>query len=186
MGGETRSNYLDPMIIRSETPADIDAIRIMTDAAFGGTTESMLVGLVRDSEGFVPGLSLVAVENETVLGHVLFSHVTLDGENPRLVLSLAPLSVHPDHQNKGVGSALMAAGIEAVRAAGEDIIVLEGHPGYYPRFGFERGIDVGIDKPDPRVPDDAFMVFFADEAARGTTGKIVYPPAFHDAGAIGP
>jgi putative acetyltransferase len=174
------------MEIRPETAADVDAIKEMTDAAFGGTTESLLVGLIRQSENFVPELSLVAVDDGQVIGHVLFSHVMLDGDSPRQVLSLAPLTVHPDHQNQGVGSALMATGIEAVRAAGEDIIVLEGHPSYYPRFGFERGVDVGIDKPDPRVPDDAFMVLFVDEAARGTTGKIAYPPAFHQANAIGP
>ena len=174
------------MLIRGETAADIDVIRQVTDAAFGEKSESLLVDLIRASENFVPELSLVAVEDGEVIGHVLFSHVMLETEEPRTVLSLAPLTVHPDHQNKGVGTALIEAGIAAVRGYGEDIVVLEGHPRYYPRFGFERAVPLGIEKPDSRVPDDAFMVYFVDEAARGTTGKLVYPPAFHEADAIGP
>ena len=174
------------MIIRPETPADHQAIRDVTTAAFGGDDEALLVDLIRDSPHFVPQLSLVAEEDGVILGHVLLSHVMLKGEADREVLSLAPLTVHPNHQHKGVGTALVRAGIAAARQAGEDIMVLEGHPGYYPRFGFERAVALGIDKPDPRVPDEAFMVFFVDETARGTTGKLVYPSAFHEAGAIGP
>ena len=92
------------MIIRGETAADIDVIRQVTDAAFGETSESLLVDLIRASENFVPELSLVAVEDGKVIGHVLFSHVMLETKEPRTVLSLAPLTVHPDHQNKGANT----------------------------------------------------------------------------------
>lgn len=174
------------MIIRPETPADHQAVRDVTAAAFGGEDEVRLVDLIRRSPHFVPELSLVAEHDGQVIGHVLFSHVMLAGDVDTEVLSLAPLTVHPDHQNQGVGSALVHAGFAAVRQAGEDIVVLEGHPGYYPRFGFEPAVPLGIEKPDPRVPDEAFMVMFVNELARGTTGKLVYPPAFHEANAIGP
>jgi putative acetyltransferase len=172
--------------IRPETASDIEAIRAVTDAAFGGRTESRLIELIRASEHFVPELSLVAEVDGEVVGHVMLSRVLLAGEADRTVLSLAPISVHPDHQNRGIGGALIGAAAEAATALGEDIVVLEGHPGYYPRFGFERAVDLGIDKPSPLVPDDAFMVLFLDEAARGTTGKLEYPPAFAQAGAVGP
>lgn len=158
----------------------------MTAAAFGQDLEARLVDSIRESEHFVPQLSLVAEIDGRIVGHVLLSRVFLRGKADRMVLSLAPLSVHPDHQNQGVGGKLIAAAASAARELGEDIIVLEGHPGYYPRFGFEPAVPAGIAKPDPRVPDDAFMVMFLAEAARGTTGKLDYPQAFHDLDAIGP
>jgi len=174
------------MNIRPETASDIDAIRDVNDAAFGGDVESRLVAAIRASEHFVPELSLVAEVAGEIVGHVLLSHVFLRGDPDRMILSLAPICVHPDHQNRGIGGALIAAAADAARELGEDIVVLEGHPGYYPRFGFEKAVALGIEKPDPRVPDDAFMVLFLDESARGTTGKLAYPRAFHDVDAIGP
>jgi putative acetyltransferase len=174
------------MNIRPEKAADRQAIHDMTVAAFGGEAEALLVDLIRTSPQYVPGLSLVAEDDGLIVGHVMFSHVMLHGETETEVLSLAPLTVHPDHQGRGVGTALVLAGITAVRQAGEPIVVLEGHPDYYPRFGFQQAVPLGIDKPAHHVPDEAFMVLFVDEGARGTTGKLVYPPAFRKAGAIGP
>jgi putative acetyltransferase len=174
------------MIIRTETAADVEAIRAVNDAAFGGDVESRLVAAIRASEHFIPELSLVAEVDGVVVGHVLLSHVFLRGDPDRMILSLAPICVHPDHQNRNIGGKLIAAAFEAARRLGEDIIVLEGHPDYYPRFGFEPAVPAGIDKPNPRVPDEAFMVMFLAESARGTKGKLDYPQAFHDLNATGP
>jgi putative acetyltransferase len=174
------------MIIRPETPADHPAIDWVVDAAFGSTIESRLIRLIRESAGYLPGLSLVAEIDGEIVGHVMFSRVTIEGAGTHDVLSLAPLAVAPSHQNRGIGTALTTDGIERIRVMGEPLVVVEGHPRYYPRFGFVPGSAVGVEKPAAEVPDAAFMVLRLTRAAADITGKLVYPPPFHQVGAIGP
>ena len=174
------------MELRSETPADHAAIRALVDAAFGGTMESLLIDLIRASDRFVPDLSLVALADGNPVGHVLFSYVTITGEDDHQVLSLAPLAVHPDHQGVGVGSALVEEGLARIAERGESLVVVEGHPGYYPRFGFEIASRHGIEKAAPQVPDAAFMVRWLTAPDPRYRGRLVYPPAFHEADAIDP
>jgi putative acetyltransferase len=178
--------YDHAVIVRSETRADIPAIRTMVDRAFGGTTESLLIDLIRRSERSVPELSLVAVDAGRIVGHVMFSYVTIEGTERFEVLSLAPLAVDPDHQGRGVGAALVDEGLARAEARGEPLVVVEGIPAYYPRFGFERASLHGIDKAAPQVPDEAFMVKRLTAYRPEVRGRLVYPPAFHEADAIGP
>ena len=174
------------MILRSENPTDLDAIRVLVDQAFGDPMPSLLIDLVRRSDRFVPDLSIVAEDHGALLGHILFSYVTIEGEESFEVLSLAPLAVDPDHQSRGVGSALTEEGLLRAERRGESLVVVEGHPGYYPRFGFERASLHGIEKAAPRVPDEAFMVRRLSSYDPRFRGQLVYPPAFHGADVIGP
>ncbi|MEA2622094.1 MAG: putative acetyltransferase [Chloroflexota bacterium] len=168
-------------MIRPEWPADAQEIRTLHEAAFGGSIEAGLVERLRDSEAFIPDLSLVAVDDaDRIVGHVLITWVDLaddEGEVARRVLSLAPLAVLPERQNQGIGSALTEAGIAAAEARGEPLIVLIGHPWYYPRFGFEPARQHGLESPVP-ARDEVFMVRRLASWEPGIRGRIVYPPAF--------
>lgn len=129
------------MLIRRETPADIDAIRTVTNLAFKNGPEALLIDQLREDEGWIPELSLV--ENE-VLGHVVCTRGYI-GDVP--ALGLGPISVHPEHQRAGVGSALMHAVLGAAEARGERAVILLGSPDYYSRFGFRMAAEFGITPP---------------------------------------
>ena len=153
---------------------DAEAILAVHRAAFGGEAEPTLVAAIRGGPGFDPALSLVAEADGALIGHVLLSPVTVGGD-PALVL--APLAVAPDWQRRGVGGELTRRVLEVARAGGHRVVVLLGHPTYYPRFGFEPSAAHGIAQPFPA--GDASMVLFLDPAARGAvTGTIAYPETF--------
>ncbi|MCJ7726100.1 MAG: N-acetyltransferase [Acidimicrobiia bacterium] len=174
------------MAVRTETPADHSAITAVVTAAFGRTEEALLVDLIRRSDHFHPDLSLVAEIDGQIVGHVLFSRIGLDGTGRSMVYSLAPLAVHPDHQRTGIGSALTHEGLRRLDEIGEPMVVLEGIPAYYPRFGFESASANGLKCPDPRVPDEAWMVRKLAAYDPTITGTVVYPPAFYESDAVGP
>ncbi|MFF5989777.1 GNAT family N-acetyltransferase [Prauserella flavalba] len=141
------------MLIRRETPADVDAIRAVHVAAFAPTTEgdaepveAGLVDALRASTEWLPSLSLVATDDGEVIGHVVCTRAWVAG---RPALGLGPLGVLPGHQAKGAGSALMHAVLGAADALGEPLVALLGHTGYYPRFGFRPGTELGVRAPDP-------------------------------------
>ncbi|MFT9600258.1 GNAT family N-acetyltransferase [Mesobacillus sp.] len=145
------------------------------------TREKTKPVLIRESEQFVPKLSLVAVKDDgEVIGHILFSiiHlVTKQGTVP--TLGLAPMAVKPDYQNNGIGSDLVNEGIKACKALGYNHIFVLGHPNFYPRFGFSPASQFGIDSPFP-MPDEVFMALELEEGSlSGLQGKIEYPPAFN-------
>ena len=131
------------VLIRRELPADAAAIHALTEAAFGRPTEATLVDELRADPGWLPALSLVAVDGD-VVGHVVATRGRV-GDAP--ALGIGPLSVRPDHQRRGVGSALMHAILGAADALDEPLVVLLGSPDYYRRFGFLRSTDVGVTPP---------------------------------------
>lgn len=180
--------YDRPMHIRPETKADYPAVAAVNNAAFGSENEAYLVSLIRASDSYVPDLSFVAVDDGNgVVGHIMFSIVTLetaDGDVP--ILDLAPLAVHPDHQNRGIGSALTRHGLRFIEDRGEPLVLVEGIPSYYPRFGFERASLHGITPPSPTIPDDAFMVKLFPTHNPRLRGRVRYPEAFYLADAVGP
>lgn len=136
--------------IRPETAADYDAMGEVTRLAFGRQEEARLVEELRALAGFIPELSLVAVSGREVVGHVLFSLVAIetgDGDIP--ALALAPVSVRPDRQRQGIGSALIREGLGRCRRLGHEIVVVLGHPSYYPRFGFTPARAKGLHPPLP-------------------------------------
>jgi putative acetyltransferase len=179
---------------RPERPDDIDAITRVTAAAFGREDEARIVTRTRDSDNFVPALSLVADEDGQIVGHVMVSYADLmphpsgwGGESePRRILLLGPISVEPSRQGDGIGGALMRSAIDAADAMGEPAIVLLGHPTYYPRFGFESARALGIEPPDDRIPDGPWMARKLSRYDASFRGRVIYPPPFADAENVPP
>ena len=163
------------MNLRTEEIRDQPAIRSLVEYAFGRPDEADLVDRLR-SEAVVLA-SIVAEVNDRVVGHALFSRVTIEGDG-RVVsaVALAPVAVLPYCQRRGVGSALIRHGIDLLREGGEKIILVLGDPGYYPRFGFSCEKARLLETPFPR---DAFMAMeLKPGALNGVHGKVVYPAAF--------
>lgn len=165
--------------IRAERNGDQEAVRQINDAAFKGENESRLVDAIRNSVLFVSELSLVAEADGELIGHILFSIVTIKSdENEIPTLALAPMAVVPEHQNKGVGSLLVEEGLKRAKDQGFEHAVVLGHPEFYPKFGFVPASTKGIKSPFP-VPDEVFMAIEIKEGSLDQIkGKIVYPPAF--------
>jgi putative acetyltransferase len=162
--------------LRAETAADVDAIRLVHEAAFRPTYEARIVDEVRATAAFVPELSLVAEEGGPLVGHVLLSRMRL-GE--REVLLLGPIGVVPGRQRHGIGSALVLEGLRRAEAAGEPLVLLEGDPAYYSRFGFRLAAELGVEAPD-RAPAQYFQARPLAAYTPDVCGRAVYPPAFRE------
>jgi len=165
------------MDIRCESLSDYAAIAEVNILAFGQVNEAKLVEEIRCSQGYIPELSLVAVVDNVIVGHILFSYIDLIGEESLQVLGLAPLAVIPQFQKRGIGSALVEAGLEKADAIKEALVIVLGHPHFYTRFGFEPSVNYKILSPFP-VPEDVFMVKPLQNYQERYQGKVVYPPAF--------
>ena len=163
------------MIVRPETAGDNDAVARLLIDAFGGPAEARLVELLRSSDDHVPELTLVAELDGRVVGHIMFSRV---GVGDQTALALAPMAVAPAHQRTGVGTALAGAALERARRRPEAAVIVLGHPGYYPRFGFVPASRFGIEPPWSDIPDDAFLVLPLPGYTEACRGVVVYPPAF--------
>lgn len=163
------------MVIRERQRADDEAVRRLNDDAFGGSYESRLIEDLREAE--LAALELVAVEQTEVVGHILFSTLAVTvGEAPIRALALAPMAVRPDRQRRGIGSALVRAGLEQALQQGRQAIIVLGHPKYYARFGFSAALARPLAAP---FSGDAFMALeLAPGALQGSDGRVVYPPAF--------
>ena len=164
--------------VRRERPEDMAQIHEVNYQAFGRKEEAEVVDLLRNS--CPEGVSLVAEEEGRIVGHILFTPTIIEGEGISLVgTGLAPLAVLPECQGKGIGSALVRAGLDEMREAGEPFVVVIGHPSYYPRFGFERASKYGIRCEYDEVPDEAFMiVVFDQDRMQGVRGVAKERPEF--------
>ena len=165
------------MIIRSEKTDDIDRIREINMSAFGAESEADLVDALRKSG--VPLISLVAEEDKTIIGHIMFSPVTIDnGCTSISVAGLAPMSVLPEFQRKGVGSLLVKEGLEQCKQEGYSAVIALGHPEYYPRFGFVPSAKYNI-RSEYDVPENVFMIQeLYDGALTGCHGTVKYHKCF--------
>jgi putative acetyltransferase len=166
------------VLIRQEGPDDYQAIDDVVAKAFGRPNEAELVRLLRESEYYVPELSLVAEDGGEIVGHIMLSYADLDGDGPPRILSLAPLAVKPGRQRDGIGIALTRTALDAADERGEPLVIVLGHADYYPRFGFETARRHGIEPPDPNIPDEVFMVARLRAYDPRIRGRAVYPPAF--------
>ena len=169
------------MEIREETAGDEDAIGALHIAAFVGHGREVacLVDDLRKESSEGTGLSLVAVDGASIVGHVFFSRGLLDA--PRRLVEiqiLSPLGVRPEHQRKGIGGALIARGMELLGSRGVPLVFLEGDPRYYSRHGFVLAGERGFRKPSLRIPDAGFQVRFLPAYEQWMTGTVVYPQAF--------
>jgi putative acetyltransferase len=168
------------LIIRPETPEDAAAIRHVNEEAFGQKEEAEIIEKLR-SRGMLT-ISLVAVQDSEIVGHIAFSPVTVESEHSSFeAIALAPMSVLPACQRKGIGSQLVRAGLEECRRLGHEIAVVLGHPNYYPRFGFIPAKPKGIDC-EFQVPDEAWMILELKEGAlAGRRGTVRFQPEFREA-----
>ena len=169
--------------IRPETSADEAAVREVVGAAFGGQQVPGLLDDLRRSVAWL-GLSLVAEADGQVCGHVSLTRGWVDAPRRIVdVLVLSPLSVRPDRQGRGVGSALVEEALRTAAQRPEPLVFLEGSPRYYPRFGFVPGGSLGFSPPSVRIPPPAFQVFVLPSHQSWVRGALVYPDVFwrHDA-----
>jgi putative acetyltransferase len=164
------------MHIRLEQPADATAVRALNRTAFDTSVEADLVEALRaQAEPFV---SLVADDAGSIVGQICLSPVTLAGHGELKIMGLAPMAVLPAHQRRGIGSALVRAGLERCRRLGCVAVVVLGHADYYPRFGFVPASRFGIGS-EYDVPDDVFMALELEAGVlNGTSGTIRYHAAF--------
>jgi putative acetyltransferase len=166
---------MSPLYLRRERPDDVAAVDAVHRAAFPGDDEARLVAALRDNGHASP--SLVAELDGQIVGHIVFSPVTLDPPAPLVGLGLAPVAVLPAHQRQGIGSRLIKEGIAECREMGVDYVVVLGHPAYYPRFGFRRGDEYGLG--NEYGAGEAFMVIeLRPGCLAGVRAVVHYGPEF--------
>ena len=167
--------------IRPEQPGEIATIRAINEAAFGQPEEADIVDSLRAQ--CPDAVSLVAVEDGQIVGHIFFSPVTAFGKTgPTQGMGLAPMAVVPERQRQGTGSMLVETGLQVLRSRACLFIIVLGHPEYYPRFGFVPASQNGLLCQWEGVPDDAFMVLVLDQKAMsGISGTVRYRDEFDQA-----
>jgi len=167
-------------VLRAESLRDLAAVRDVLTRVFPTDAEARLVDALRGRTH--PQISLVAETRAgELVGHILFTPVEIRSPSgASKAVCLGPMAVLPEHQRQGVGSSLVEAGLSACRAVDEPIVVVLGHPSYYPRFGFEPAWDAGLYYGTPG-PNPAFMVRELERGAlRGASGEVRYHAAFHE------
>lgn len=165
-------------MIRVETDADLAAAVEVHRRAF--TDDESVPGLVEELRALgldVPSLSFVAVADDRVVGHVMNSWVGIEGSDARF-LQLSPLGVLPEYQGRGFGSALVRASLDGARGLGEPLLLVEGNPRYYGRFGFVRADELGLLPPPEALYDWAFQVAVLDDSVPLPQGRVVYSSPF--------
>lgn len=167
------------LVLRPEMDQDCLPIQTMVTAAFGQRQEAAIVAAIRNSTNFIPELSLVAEMERQIVGHILFSRVTIATETGRVpALALAPLAVQPQYQRRGIGTQLVQMGLARSQALGEGLVLVVGNPPFYQRFGFQPALPLGL-RPSLPVPEFAFLVGeLQPEALRGLRGTVQYPAYF--------
>lgn len=162
--------------IRDEQASDREAVYQLNVSAFPSAAEAKLVNQLRDRAE--PCISLVAENQNTVIGHIMLTPVTLETATVLGLMGLAPMAVLPEMQNQGIGSLLVTAGLQRCQELGIGAVVVLGHPQYYPSFGFVPASQFGISSHYD-VPDEVFMAqeLIPDYLAHHS-GKISYHPAF--------
>ena len=163
------------MTIREETETDFPEISALTEAAFGGEYEVELIEKLRTARLMI--VALVAVEEGCVVGHILFSELSVEIDARRVkTAASAPLAVRPDRQRRGIGSRLVEAGLQTLRNRGYDAVIVLGHPDYYRRFGFSPSLTASLVAP---FSGKAFMgLELAVGSLSGTMGSVRYPKEF--------
>lgn len=167
------------MEIRKEYPEDRREVyelikKSFSNAEYSDGNEHEFAEALRNGGSFIPELSLIAVENGKIIGHILFTKVYI-GEHE--ALALAPLSVHPEYRQRGVALALMEQGHQIAKDLGFDYCIVLGDPKYYTQSGYAPASVYGIKAPFD-VPDENFMAVKFNEKAENIQGTVIYDKAF--------
>ena len=172
--------------IREELEKDYEVVERLTEEAFKNAvhsdgTEHLLVNRLRKSDDFIKELSLVAEDNRKVIAHLMLTKAKINnGDMSVETLALAPVSVIPEYQGKGIGSKLINVALESARRLGYKSVIVLGHDKYYPKFGFVPASKYGIKAPFD-VPDEAFMVKeLNDGSLIGVSGIVEYAKEFFE------
>ena len=169
------------IIIRIEKSEDVLQVRKINEQAFETSAEANIVDILRQT--CPNSLSLVAEDENCVVGHILFSPAVVNSAGGRIEgMGLAPMAVLPGRQRQGIGSQLVKRGLEILRERGCPFVIVLGHPEYYPRFGFELASKYELSSQWDGVPDEAFMVMIMDHAPlKGVSGVAKYREEFNEA-----
>lgn len=170
--------------IRTETADDYRQVAEVITAAFqsdefSGHEETQLVEKLRKSAAFVPELSLVAVADHQIVGHILLTRAFIThGEQTFPSLSLAPVSVLPEFQRQGIGSQLIKEAHQRAKDLGFTSVIVLGHEEYYPRFGYKPTSQYAIELPFGAPPENCMIVALTNNGLDGVSGKVEYPKEF--------
>ena len=177
----------EALAVRVMRADEFDAVRALAVGAFGGDEGiGDLLDALRGSWAWDDSLSVVAEQDGDLVGQVLYTSALVDAPLRIVrVLVLSPVSVREDLRNRGIGSALIRRSLRALADRPEPAVFLEGHPHYYPRFGFERASALGFAAPSTRIPDEAFMAYRLPRFDPAQTGALVYPDAFWRTDSVG-
>lgn len=153
--------------------------RSFENEEFSDKSEHLLVNRLRNSSSFIKELSLVAFDEEKIVGHILFTKAKIDNDKEAFeTLALAPVSVLPDYQGKGIGSKLIQEGLKIAKEIGYKSVIVLGHDKYYPKFGFIPASNFNIKAPF-EVPDEAFMALeLVRNGLKNVNGIVVYAKEF--------
>jgi putative acetyltransferase len=175
------------MKIRSVMAAEELAAEEVVSAAFGEPPDGRVVQMMRALQASgAARASLVAVVDEELVGHVGLSRGWVDARRELVeVMVLSPLSVRPDRQRHGVGTALVAAALQTAGERGAAAVFLEGSPYYYGRRGFNSASALGFDRPSTRIPDPGFQVALLSPYQPWMVGQLIYPEAFWTTDTVG-
>ncbi len=167
--------------IRQESEADSAEVLEVIRLAFGRSAESQLVEKFRQNPNYVPELSLVAEYEGHVIGHILFFPIEVKVDDETLqTLVLAPLSVHPSYQRRGVGGELTKAGLATVKQRGYCSVLVVGHPNYYPRFGFRRASEWGLKMKEANPPEAFMAIEFIEGGLKRSRESFRFPMELFD------
>lgn len=171
------------MLIRQETEADYSQVFNLIQEAFeqspGNRSEQFLVERLRQSPAFIPELSLVAEQQEVIIGHILLTKINIKGSNNFFeALALAPVSVKPPYQRKGIGGQLILEAQLKAKDLGYKAIALIGHQHYYPRFGYQLASDYNIQFPFEAADENCMILELEEGSLKEVSGVIEYPEEF--------
>jgi putative acetyltransferase len=168
------------MSIKQEQSIDYEGVYKVVNRAFGRTDEAELVNKLRNSEAFMPELSLVGWYDDEIVGHILFTKIQIISDQNQAFesLALAPLAVKPEFQRKGVGSKLIEAGLSKAKALGYQSVIVWGHANYYPQFGFLPAHQWNIKAPVPVKPEVFMAIELTKDSLKNVSGIVKYAPEF--------
>jgi putative acetyltransferase len=163
--------------VQPETLADHAAVEELNRRAFGQPKEAELIARIRGVDSRI--LSLVAVVERGIIGHIMFTPVVIESKKiATTATALGPMAVDPDSQRRGIGSTLVKEGLQACRQAGEKIVFVLGHHEYYPKFGFEAAAPRGLRYKSEDFDAHFFILELAKGASKGLSGMVRYHEEF--------